>query len=123
MLSKLYAAISRHEMLKTGDTLIAAVSGGADSVALLFGLYLLKDKLGITLEAAHFNHRLREEESDRDEAFVRSLCARYDIPLHVGVTESGTMRGGIIKSSTSYTSIVSTLVYTTKSSYIELDNL
>lgn len=84
MLSKLCSAISRHEMIKRGDTLIAAVSGGADSVALLFGLYFLKDKLGITLEAAHFNHRLREEESDRDEAFVRALCDRYAIPLHVG---------------------------------------
>lgn len=84
MLSKLCAAISHYNMLKPGDTVIAAVSGGADSVALLFGLYLLKDKLGITLEAAHFNHRLRGEESDRDEAFVRALCDRYSIRLHVG---------------------------------------
>lgn len=84
MLSKLCAAISRYEMLKPGDVLTVAISGGADSVALLFGLYLLKDKLGITLEAAHFNHRLRGEESDRDEAFVRALCDRYSIRLHVG---------------------------------------
>ena len=84
MLSKLYSALSRYEMLKRGDTLIVAVSGGADSVALLFGMYLLKKKLGINLEAAHFNHQLRGEESDKDEAFVRSLCDQYDIPLHVG---------------------------------------
>lgn len=84
MLSKLCSAISRYEMLKPGDVLTVAISGGADSVALLFGLYLLKDKLGITLEAAHFNHRLRGEESDRDEAFVRALCDRYSIRLHVG---------------------------------------
>ena len=84
MLSKLYSALSRYEMLKHGDTLIVAVSGGADSVALLFGMYLLKDKLKIKLEAAHFNHQLRGEESDKDEAFVRSLCDQYDIPLHVG---------------------------------------
>ena len=53
--------------------------------------YLLKDKLGIRLEAAHFNHCLRGEESDRDEVFVRELCNRYDIPLHVG---SGEVKAG-----------------------------
>jgi tRNA(Ile)-lysidine synthase len=53
-------------------------------VALLWSLYLLKDKLGITLEAAHFNHHLRGEESQRDEDFVRELCDRFDIPLHLG---------------------------------------
>jgi len=91
MLSKLCSAISRHEMIKRGDTLIVAVSGGADSVALLFGMYLLKEKLGINLEAAHFNHRLRGGESDRDEAFVRELCDRYAIVLHVG---AGTVEAG-----------------------------
>ena len=84
MLSKLCTAVSHYKMLRPGDTVIAAVSGGADSVALLFGLYLLKDKLKIKLEAAHFNHQLRGEESDKDETFVRSLCDQYDIPLHVG---------------------------------------
>ena len=64
--------------------MICALSGGADSVAMTFAFYLLKEKLGITLEAAHFNHHLRGEESDRDEAFVRSFCERYDIPLTVG---------------------------------------
>ncbi len=67
-----------------GDRVICAVSGGADSVALLFGAYLLKEKLGFSLEAAHFNHGLRGEESDGDEAFVRQLCHQFDIPLHVG---------------------------------------
>lgn len=84
MQNKLLKFIRQQEMLQPGDTVICAVSGGADSVALLFVFYLLKDKLEITLEAAHFNHHLRGEESDRDEAFVRSLCDRYDIPLHVG---------------------------------------
>ena len=55
MLNKLSAMIRRYDMVQSGDTVIAAVSGGADSVALLWALYLLKDKLGITLEAAHFN--------------------------------------------------------------------
>ena len=84
MLNKLTDFIRQQQMVASGETVICAVSGGADSVALLFSLYLLKEKLGITLEAAHFNHHLRGEESDRDEAFVRSLCDRYDIPLHLG---------------------------------------
>ena len=87
MLNKLLAFVRRYDMIDPGDTLVCAVSGGADSVALLFAFYLLKDKLGIRLEAAHFNHCLRGEESDRDEVFVRELCNRYDIPLHVGSVE------------------------------------
>lgn len=84
MLNKLLSLIREQEMVQPGDTLVCAVSGGADSVALLFALYLLKEKLGIRLEAAHFNHHLRGEESQRDEAFVAELCDRYDIPLHRG---------------------------------------
>ena len=84
MLNKLTAFIRTHHQIQPGDHVICAVSGGADSVALLFGLYLLREKLQFTLSAAHFNHQLRAEESDRDEAFVRALCHRYDIPLAVG---------------------------------------
>lgn len=84
MLNKLLSFIREQNMIQPGDTVVCAVSGGADSVALLFACYLLKEKLEITLEAAHFNHHLRGEESDRDELFVRQLCDRYDIPLHLG---------------------------------------
>ena len=84
MLNKLTAFIRRQGMIAPGDEIVCAVSGGADSVALLFGLYLLKEKLEFSLSAAHFNHGLRGEESDRDEQFVRALCDRYDIPLFVG---------------------------------------
>ncbi len=84
MLSKLLGFIRRENMLAAGDRVVCGLSGGADSVAMTFALYLLKDKLGITLEAAHFNHHLRAEESQRDENFVKSFCDRYDIPLHLG---------------------------------------
>ena len=87
MLNNLLAMIRRYDMLQPGDRVVCALSGGADSVALLFGLYLLKEKLQIRLEAAHFNHQLRGEESDRDEAFARELCDRYDIPIHVGTAK------------------------------------
>ena len=84
MLSKLLTFVRRQNMIASGDKIVCALSGGADSVALTFALYLLKDKLGITLEAAHFNHCLRGDESDRDERFVREFCGQYGIPLHVG---------------------------------------
>ncbi|MBE6920727.1 MAG: tRNA lysidine(34) synthetase TilS [Ruminococcaceae bacterium] len=84
MLNKLRKLLRQYDMVAPGDHVTCAVSGGADSVALLFGMYLLREKLGITLSAAHFNHRLRGEESDRDEQFVRDFCSRYDIPLSVG---------------------------------------
>ncbi len=84
MLNKLRAFLKEQALLSPGDRVIAAVSGGADSVAMLFALYLLRDELGISLEAAHFNHHLRGAESDRDEAFVTDFCGRYDIPLHLG---------------------------------------
>lgn len=84
MLNKLLDFIRKQNMIRPGDTVVCAVSGGTDSVALLFALYLSREKLGICLEAAHFNHHLRGQESETDEAFVRALCSRYDIPLHVG---------------------------------------
>lgn len=91
MQNRLLKFAREQNLIAPGDTVICAVSGGADSVAMLFALYLLREKLGITLEAAHFNHNLRGEESLRDENFVRELCARYDIPLHVA---SGEIRPG-----------------------------
>ena len=85
MLNKLLAMICRYDMVQPGDRVICAVSGGADSVALLLGMHLLRKKLNICLEAAHFNHNLRGEESQRDAAFVKALCERYDVPLHMGM--------------------------------------
>jgi len=60
--------------------IVAAVSGGIDSTALLIALVEMGD---IDFSAAHVNHHLRGAESDDDEAYVRELCARYDIPLRV----------------------------------------
>ena len=84
MLNKLLTFIRQQNLLEPGDRVIVACSGGPDSVALLFALYLLKDKLRIHLAAAHFNHLYRGEEGYRDERHVREFCRRYDIPLTVG---------------------------------------
>ena len=64
--------------------MLAAVSGGADSVALLAVLQRIGPSWGVSLTAAHFNHGMRAAESDRDEAFVRSLCRARGIPLLSG---------------------------------------
>jgi tRNA(Ile)-lysidine synthase len=74
------------EHLRPGDRLCAAVSGGADSVALLLALHAAnlqsKDALGAALSAVHVHHNLRGDEADGDANFVVDLCARLDIPLH-----------------------------------------
>lgn len=84
MENKLLHFVKAYDMIHAGDSVTCAVSGGADSMALLFAMYLLAPKLGIRLSAAHFNHHLRGAESDRDAAFVREFCAGYHIPLLTG---------------------------------------
>ena len=84
MYNSVLSCLRSYGMVQPGDKVICAVSGGADSMALLWCMYLLRDKLSISLEAAHFNHGLRGGESDEEEAFVRRFCDRFDIPLHVG---------------------------------------
>jgi tRNA(Ile)-lysidine synthase len=73
--------------IKPGDRLCAAISGGADSVALLLTLHAAnatpRESLGIGLSAVHIHHGLRGAEADADQHFVKSLCARLDIPLHL----------------------------------------
>lgn len=84
MENKVLGFLKQYHMVSPGDRVICALSGGADSIALVWCLWMLREKLGIIVEAAHFNHNLRGEESQRDEAFVRQFCEFHDIPLHVG---------------------------------------
>ena len=84
MRDKVLAWCREQALFSPGQTVICAVSGGRDSVCMLHLLLSLRDALGISVEACHFNHRLRGEEAERDEAFVRALCADRNVPLHVG---------------------------------------
>jgi tRNA(Ile)-lysidine synthase len=81
---ELLAAIRTASFLQPGDSVGVAVSGGADSVALLHLLLELREKLGIVLSVVHFNHQLRGKASDADEKFVAKLAAKRELPFHVG---------------------------------------
>src|SRR5580704_8064029 len=74
------AALSRTGV-RRGSSILVGLSGGADSVALTCALLDLRERLGFRLVAAHLNHRIRGDESDRDENFVRSMCARLGIEV------------------------------------------
>jgi tRNA(Ile)-lysidine synthase len=72
--------------LPTSGTVVTGVSGGADSVSLLLAMHELREmhKLDIRLVAAHYNHHLRDGESDADEQFVKQVCAERKIELSIG---------------------------------------
>ena len=76
---KIIRYIGQYHLFASTDKILVALSGGADSVALLRILL----ELGYECEAAHCNFHLRGEESERDEQFVRKLCADLQVPLHV----------------------------------------
>ena len=75
--------MEQNQMAEPGDGVLAAVSGGADSVCLLLMLKALETSLGIRAMAFHLNHGLRGEEADRDEAYVRSLCDHLQVRLKI----------------------------------------
>jgi tRNA(Ile)-lysidine synthase len=82
LVQKVSALIRRQELLKAGDRVGVAVSGGADSVALLRLFLELRKELGIVLSVVHFNHKLRGAEADGDEHFVAELARQHKLELH-----------------------------------------
>ncbi len=81
--SRLLASFRCPDFFQPGRRIGVAVSGGADSVALLFLLLEVREKWGIVLSVAHFNHQLRGRASDADEKFVAALAAAHHLPFFV----------------------------------------
>ena len=77
--SEVRRAVRTHQL--SGATIVAAVSGGPDSLALVHALAQLRDSLGIRLYAAHLNHGLRPGESESDAEFVREAMGELQVPL------------------------------------------
>jgi tRNA(Ile)-lysidine synthase len=84
MISQIKKTIEQYKMLDGVHTVVAAVSGGADSVCMLDMLRLLSLQQGFELVCAHFNHNLRGRESDADADFVENLCKKWDIAFVKG---------------------------------------
>ena len=80
---KVLGYVRQLQLLKAGDRVGVAVSGGADSVALLRLLLELRPELGIVLSIVHFNHKLRGAESDEDESFVCQLAREHKLEFHL----------------------------------------
>ena len=78
---KLIKTVQKYKMLSPGDHVLITVSGGADSVALLYGLLELKNVLSLTFSVCHINHNLRGKEAQKDAGFVKNLCLKLGIPL------------------------------------------
>src|SRR5271168_1621455 len=83
---RVLAHIRRDELLRAGDRVGVAVSGGIDSVALLRLMLELRGELGIVVSVVHFNHKLRGAESDADQEFVANLAREHELEFRA---ESG----------------------------------
>ena len=83
MIDLVKKAVGQFSMLQPGDVVTVALSGGADSVALLHTLWLLREYFGITVNAAHLNHSIRGEEADRDQDFAKQFCDSLGVELFV----------------------------------------
>lgn len=79
---KVKKTINEYGMIKKGDKVLVALSGGADSVCMTHILKTLSDELGFSLSAAHLNHGIRGEDATKDEIFSREFCKNLNIPFY-----------------------------------------
>lgn len=88
--------IEKNQLIRPGDGVVVGLSGGPDSVFLLYALHTLQARMGFTLRAVHVHHGIRGAEADRDEAFSAELCAKLAVPfqaVHVAVPAYAAQHG------------------------------
>lgn len=73
--------IEKNQLIRPGDGVVVGLSGGPDSVFLLYALHTLQARIGFTLRAVHVHHGIRGAEADRDAAFSAELCAKLAVPF------------------------------------------
>ena len=86
--SKVLNTVNKHCLITQGSRVCAAVSGGADSMALLRFLMSVREALGFTLSAVNIEHGIRGRESIRDSEFVKNFCKEKDIPLQIFIVNA-----------------------------------
>ena len=84
LLDRVRGAVEKQGLVRAGERVGVAVSGGADSVGLLLLLMELRKQLGVVLSVAHFNHKLRGRHSEADEKFVAKLAEKCGLAFHAG---------------------------------------
>lgn len=84
MLDKVKSTIKKYNILQKHDKVLVGLSGGADSVALLYILYALREEYLLDIYIAHMNHKFRGKESDEDEKFCRDLARNLKIDISFG---------------------------------------
>ncbi len=89
-IEKVRSAIRRHEMARPGDRVLVGVSGGPDSVALLYALWALSRELQVSLHVGHLNHMLRGAAADEDAAYVRDIAGRLGVPVTIESRDAAT---------------------------------
>lgn len=94
VMQNVMTTVFEHNMINKGDRVLAAVSGGADSVCMLHVLSRLKDSLGFSIYCAHLNHGLRGVAADNDEQFVVELCGRLNIPVFTKTVDVAALARG-----------------------------
>lgn len=80
MVKKVLEYVKKYRMIEQGDTIVAGISGGADSVCLLFMLLEIRKQISFKIEAVHINHGIRQD-AEKDAEFVRALCKKWSIPF------------------------------------------
>lgn len=81
MIDRIRAYAGKYHMIAEGDTVIAGVSGGADSVCLLLALLELRKEIAFTVRVVHVEHGIRKEAGREDAVFVEQLCRDLEVPF------------------------------------------